>query len=69
MLWCQDDSVEDGSMYACMFGRMDLTVVHLISLILLAKRSHFVLAKGQHETKICEGLLFSAACDKLPMLR
>ena len=33
MLWYQDDSVEDGSMYACMDGRMDLTVVHLISLI------------------------------------
>ena len=33
MLWYQDDSVEDGSMYACMHGRMDLTVVHLISLI------------------------------------
>ena len=31
MLLYQDDSVEDGSMYACMDGRMDLTVVHLIS--------------------------------------
>ena len=31
MLWHQDDSVEDGSMYACMDGRMDLRVVHLIS--------------------------------------
>ena len=34
MIWYQDDSVEDGSMYACMDGRMDLTVVHLISLII-----------------------------------
>ena len=29
MLWYQDDSVEDGSMYACMDGRMDLTVVRV----------------------------------------
>ena len=31
MLWHQDDSFEDASMYACMDGRMDLRVVHFIS--------------------------------------